>query len=165
MEDEAKKGAGFLGKGIHFLKRDVAIFAFFLLLSFFFWYLNSLRKEIELDMKYPVSYINPPRDRVVGGDIPQKLLLSIRGHGYSVVKLKLTGKRSPLQIDFSKIQYRRVPDGQPSQYYLVTSGLIPGFSKQFRSEFQILTIKPDTIFVSLERKQANRLNSSSTGKD
>ena len=34
-------------KGVRVINRDVAVFAFFLFISFIFWYLNSLGKEIE----------------------------------------------------------------------------------------------------------------------
>ena len=52
-------------KGVSAINRDVVVFAFFLFLSFGFWYLNSLGKEIEADIRYPVKYINIPKDRVI----------------------------------------------------------------------------------------------------
>ncbi len=150
-------GKDLFGKGIHFLKRDVVSFAFFLLLSFFLWYLNSLRKVIEIEIRYPVRYINPPAGKIVSGDLPQNLYFSIKGPGYSVVKQKLSVSRTPVLIDFSKISCRKVPDSQPTEYYIVSGNLIGSFSKQLRSEFQILTIKPDTIFVTF-RKGSTGLN-------
>ena len=50
-------------KRVSAINRDVVVFAFFLFLSFGFWYLNSLGKEMEADIKYPVKYINIPKDR------------------------------------------------------------------------------------------------------
>jgi len=151
---EGKDGTGMnlLGKGFRFLRKDVAIFAFFLLLSFFFWYLNSLRKDIEEDLKYPVRYVFSQNSRISDTDLPQKLLFNLKGPGYSIIKLKLSGNRSPLIIDFTRTPLKRVPDSSPAEYYFTTSALIPHFSKQLRSEFQILSVKPDTIFVSLEKK-------------
>lgn len=146
-------GKDLLGKGVHFLKRDVVIFAFFLLLSFFFWYLNSLRKDIEVDLKYPVRYINPPKDKVISSDLPQKLLFNLKGPGYSIIKLKLSVGRTPVLIDFSKVGYKRVPDSQPPEYYIVSGNLINSFSKQMRADFQILSIKPDTLYITFEKKK------------
>jgi hypothetical protein len=145
-------GNNLLGKGVHFLKRDLIIFAFFLLLSFFFWYLNSLRKDIDIDLKYPVRYINPPRDRIADGDLPQQLVLNLKGPGYSIVKHKLSGSRTTVTIDFSKVTLKKVPDTKPVEYYIVSSSLIPGFTRQLRSDYQILSVKPDTIFVTFEKK-------------
>jgi hypothetical protein len=151
-------GGNLFGKGIHFLKRDVMSFAFFLLLSFFLWYLNSLRKEIEIEIRYPVRYINPPAGKVASGDLPQNLVFNIKGPGYSVVKQKLSVSRLPVSIDFSKVNYKKVPDSQPTEYYIVSGNLISSFSKQLRSEFQILSIKPDTIFVTFQRKGFTGVN-------
>ena len=161
MEVRDGIGKNLIGKGFRFLRKDVAIFAFFLLLSFFFWYLNSLRKDIEIDVRYPVKYLSSQYYRISDTNLPEKFIFNLKGPGYSVIKLKLSGNRSPLTIDFSKVAVRRVPDGQPTDYYFLTSGLIPHFSKQMRSEFQILSVKPDTVFLTAERRNQQGPRSSS----
>ena len=133
-------------------KGDFVIFVFFLILSFCFWYLNSLRKDFELDFRYPVKFTNPPAGREVVGDLPSKLTLSLRGSGYSIFKLKISANRSPLIIDFSKTTFKRVPDKVSDSYFIVSSELIPNFTRQLRSELQILVVRPDTIFLKLQGK-------------
>lgn len=133
-----------------FLNRELPVFAFFLLLSFVFWYLNELSKELQGSINYPVRYINPPRDRIVTGDLPDKLEMDLRGPGYSILKVKLSGSRAPVVIDFSKVAPRRIPGQQP-KYYLVTSGLISNVSKQLHADFDILAIHPDTLFFGYDR--------------
>jgi hypothetical protein len=151
------------GKGVRSFNRDLLVFAFFLLLSFIFWYLNSLRKEIEVDIRYPVRYINTPRDRAVSTDMPGKLSLNLKGPGYSIIKLKISGNRAPLVIDFSKVTWKRVPESKTSDYYIVSGGLVPNFSRQLRSEFQIIAVKPDTIFFSLPKKASASSDTRSGG--
>jgi len=128
-------------------KRDVVIFVFFLFLSFGFWYLNSLRKDFELEMRYPVKYVNPPGGRKIDNEIPSKLTFNLKGSGYSIIKLRLSANRYPLVIDFSRVTYRRVPESRGPEYFIVSNSLIPDFSRQLRSEFQILSVKPDTILI------------------
>jgi hypothetical protein len=140
------------GKGVRSFNKDLLVFAFFLFLSFIFWYLNSLRKDIEVDLRYPVKYINTPRDRTVIGEMPEKLTLNLIGPGYSIVKLKISGNRAPLVIDFSKVTWKRVPENRNPDYFIVSNGLIANFSRQLRSEFQIVSVKPDTLFFSLQKK-------------
>ena len=152
------------GKGVRSFNKDLLVFAFFLLLSFIFWYLNSLRKEIEVDLRYPVRYTNTPRDRTLTGDITEKLTLNLRGPGYSIIKLKLSGNRAPLVIDFSKVTWKRVPESKNSDYYIVSNGLITNFSRQLRSEFQIVSVKPDTLFFTLQKKAAAIQASKSGGR-
>lgn len=143
------------GKGVRSFNKDLLIFAFFLLLSFIFWYLNSLRKEIEVDIKYPVKYTSTPRDRTIRDEMPEKLTLSLKGPGNSIVKLKISGNRAPLVIDFSKVTWKRVPDSKNPDYYIVSNGLIANFSRQLRSEFQIVAVKPDTLFFTLQKKTSS----------
>jgi hypothetical protein len=154
-------------KGVSSFKRDIVVFAFFLLLSFIFWYLNSLRKDIETDIRYPVRYINPPEGRVIANELPPKLTLNVKGPGYSIIKLKISGNRAPVIIDFSKITCKRIPDTGQSEYFIVSSGLIQNFKKQLKPDFQIISIKPDTLFVIFEKKTntpSNDKSSAGTGK-
>jgi hypothetical protein len=141
-----------VAKSFNSFKRDVVVFAFFLFLSFIFWYLNSLKKDIEIDIRYPVRYVNPPKDRIIANEVPEKLTFNIKGPGYSIIKLKLSGNRVPVVIDFTKVTYKRLPETARLEYYIISSGLIPSFKKQLNSDFQIVSIKPDTLFIVFEKK-------------
>ena len=132
------------------LNKELPVFAFFLLLSFVFWYLNELSKELEGTINYPVRYINPPKERIVTGELPAKLEMNLRGPGYTILKMKLSGSRAPVVIDFSKTTPKRLPGRSPN-YYLVTSGLIQSFSKQLRADFEIIAINPDTLFFGYDK--------------
>jgi hypothetical protein len=138
-----KRGSG--------IDRDAVIFSFFLLLSFIFWYLNSLEKDVEYNIKYPVRYINLPEERVLADELPTRLDLYLKGPGYSILKLKLSVNRSPVILDVSTINYRRVPGSRTLSYYVITSGLIPKLKNQLRAECEISSIKPDTLFFSFDR--------------
>jgi len=138
-----------------FLRKELPVFAFFLLISFILWYLNELSKDLQGSVHYPVRYINPPRDRIVTGDLPDKLEMELRGPGYSILKNKLSASRAPVVIDFSKLTLRRLPGSAP-RYYLVTSGLISNFSKQMHADFDILAISPDTLFFGYDRLVTRR---------
>ena len=141
-------------KGVGRINRDVAVFTFFLFLSFFFWYLNSLGKETEAGNKYPIIYTNLPREKVIA-DSPQLWVnIYLKGKGSSILKLKYSGNRTPLNIDISKVNYKRVPGTSEADYYLVSSGLLTSLSIQLRSGCEITSIKPDTLFFNLEKAVA-----------
>ncbi|MFO7573881.1 MAG: hypothetical protein R6W67_01820 [Bacteroidales bacterium] len=148
-EAERIKKAG-LFRGI--LERDVLIFAFFLALSFIFWYLNGLDNEIENTIRYPVRYVNPPSDRVLTGDLPPRLEMQIKGPGYSILKLRLSGNRAPVIIDMSRLEYNEFPDSDQSIYlYILTNRLRETFHRQLRADFEIIRIAPDTLVFSFDR--------------
>jgi hypothetical protein len=127
------------------------VFAFFLFISFIFWYLNSLGKNLEAEIRYPVRYISIPKGMVLSEELPEKLYLNLLGPGYSIFKLKYSGNRTPAIIDISKVGYKRVKGSSRSGYFMVTSGLVKNLSAQLKTECKILSIKPDTLFFSFEK--------------
>jgi len=141
-ENFAKKGAGSA-------RRNVIIFMFFLLLSFIFWYLNSLGKNIETDIRYPVRFINIPKNKIIAEEKPARLNLFFSGPGYSILRLKISANSAPFVIDFSKVPYKPLHDNKQSDYYIVTSGLIQNFNSQLKSVCKITSVKPDTLFFTL----------------
>lgn len=145
-KDETKSGNP-SGKGLTRINRNILIFLFFLLLSFVFWYLNSLSKEIDTTLRYPVAYTNIPGGSSTEGNLPNRLNLILKGHGYSILRLKLASNRHPVVIDFSEVNYKQE---QSTEYYLITAPLITGFNAQLISECKITSVKPDTIFFSLK---------------
>jgi len=94
---------------VSLLNKNVVIFAFFLFLAFIFWYLNSLGKEIKSEFKYTVNFINSPKGRVLSGDFQSKLTLELKGQGYSLLRQKISGTRTPLVVDLSKVIFKRIP--------------------------------------------------------
>jgi len=146
METNSKKKLGAIN-------REVFVFAFFLLLSFSLWYLNSLGKEAEGDIRLPVRFINIPKGKVIDQNEPVKVTLSMKGPGYSILKLKYPRKNTPVTIDLSKITFHRVPESKSSEYYILTPGLAKSFSVQLRSGCDVIAIKPDTLFISFEKNE------------
>ena len=141
----------FAKKEVRYINRDVAVFVFFLILSCLLWYLNSLGKEIEADIGYPVSYINLPEGRIIVEEQPTKLNLSLKGAGYSILKLKLSGSRTPVKIDVSNVSYKRVRGSKDLNYFIVTSGITKNLIVQLKSDCEITSIKPDTLFFTLDK--------------
>lgn len=135
-------------KEVKLLNKNVVIFAFFLILAFIFWYLNSLGKEIKSDFRYPVSFINPPKGRVFSGDLVSKLSIELKGQGYALLKRKFSGTRVPLVVDFSRVTFRREPNSNPTKYFVLSTGLITNFKKQIGNGVEIVSVYPDTIFVT-----------------
>jgi hypothetical protein len=142
-------------KGARGINRDIAVFVFFLLLSFIFWYLNSLGKEIEAGIKYPVKYTNLPKEKIINTEQPAELYLFLKGPGYSILKLKFSGEKAPVIIDISRVSYKRSPNSKAMDYYIVTSGLTKSLNVQMKAGCEITSIKPDTLFFTLDKVMAN----------
>jgi hypothetical protein len=144
------------------MNRDVLVFAFFVLISFIFWYLNSLDKEVETTIRLPVKYTNIPRGRTVTNENPERLNLYVKGPGSAVLRRKMAGRKNPITIDISKVNYKRVPGSKDPDYFIVTSSMSRSFRVQLRSAFEITTVKPDTLFFSLERTETPQQDAENT---
>lgn len=131
------------------LRTNIMVFTFFLFLSFVFWYLNSMGKAFQSDIRYPFRFINVPIDRELAQGTASKLNLYLQGTGFSMLKLKISGNRTPAEIDLSKVPYKSARSGKPTDFYLVTSGLVQSFNNQLNPECRITSVKPDTLFFSL----------------
>jgi hypothetical protein len=153
--EEGIRNENLTKRKVKVINRDVAVFAFFLFLSFIFWYLNSLGKESETDIRYQVKYVNVPKERGKIVDPYADLNLFLKGPGYSILKLKLSGNKAPVIIDFSKVNYKRAPGVKTLTYFIVTSGLTKSLNVQMRSGCEITSIKPDTLFFTFEKVAAN----------
>ncbi len=151
MNNRHATRTGLSKKGVSDINRDVVIFTFFLFLSFIFWYLNSLGNEVEAEVWYPVKYTNLPRERVINNESQVKLNLYMKGSGTSILKLKLSGNKARVTIDMSKVSYKRVSGSKNLDYYIVTAGLTKSLGIQMRNGCEITSIKPDTLFFTLEK--------------
>ena len=146
--EDVKRIENLTKKKVRIINRDVGVFAFFLVLSFLLWYLNSLGKENEAGIKYHIKFTNLPRERIINEEQPDELNIFLKGPGYTILKLKLSGKKAPLIIDISKVNYKRTPGGKA---FIVTSGLAKSLNVQMRSGCEITSIKPDTLFFSFNK--------------
>ena len=144
-------------KEVSTINRDVVVFTFFLFLSFGFWYINSLGKEVEADIRYPLRFINTPKDKVVADGNQSKLNLSLKGPGYTILKLRMSGSKPPVTVDLSKVTWRRVPDSKIHEYYILTAGLVKSLSVQIRSGCEVIAVRPDTLFFTLEKSASGDL--------
>lgn len=138
-------------KKVSGFNRNIVGFSFFLFLSFIFWYLNSLGKEIEAEISFPVKLVNIPKERSVIGEPSLKLNFFLKGPGYSVLKLKVLGKKTPVLIDISKVNCVKIAGSDDLDYFILTSGLTRSLSIQLRTECEITSIKPDTLFFSMKK--------------
>lgn len=149
---EGKDGTRYSGsakKGVKIINRNVLVFAFFLFLSFIFWYLNSLGKDLETDIRYPVRYVNIPKNRILTDNLPSRLNLLLKGPGYSILNLKISGNKAPLEIDISRSGSKNNRNGKSADYYIVTSDLVQNINSQLKSVCKVISVKPDTLFISL----------------
>ncbi|MBS0010219.1 MAG: YbbR-like domain-containing protein [Bacteroidales bacterium] len=137
------------------LKRNVAVFSFFLLLSFIFWFINALSKNINGTLTFPVRYVNFPENMALINELPDVFTLNVEGPGYSVLKTRISGHKAPLVIDVNNSDLLVKDNETGMESYIYSYKLSESFNRQIRADFYINTISPDSIrflFDKLIRK-------------
>ncbi len=133
------------------IRKNVAIFGFFLLLSALFWYLNALSKDMTLHVDYPVRYINFPGDMALLNELPEMLDLQLEGPGYSLLQIRFKANKPPLVIDISSVNKSVTESRGKYSFYVLTYTWGGMIARQMRSDFSVSSINPDTIFFEFDQ--------------
>lgn len=133
--------------------RRIVIFALCLFIATALWFLNSLSKDYNTTISYPVKFVNSPQNMFLTSDQPAKFQLKVNAHGFSLLRHKLSLSFSPIVLDLAAI--RQEKDGNRNIVTVQTQNLISLISEQVSSEITITDISPQVltlIFDSLETK-------------
>jgi hypothetical protein len=120
-------------------------FLFFVVVSTCFWFVRSLGEQYETNVTYPVRYTDFPENKVLIGDIPQKLVLRVRASGFSILKCRLNLNIIPLRFNVNS--YAMNNSGKDT--YVVITGNIRDMLSEELDQVKILSISPDTLFFRL----------------
>ena len=123
-------------------QRKLITFLFFVVLSTAFWFVLSLGKQYETNVTYPVRYVNFPENKVLIGDVPDKLQLRIRAKGFSIIKSKLNLNLIPLRFNVNSFSLNSIG---VDTFYIITKSVKDLLSAEL-DNMTILEISPDTLF-------------------
>ena len=122
--------------------RNLVTFLFFVLISAIFWLVRSLGEEYETEVSYPVKYTNFPEDKVLIGEMPEKLKLRIRAKGFSILKSKLNLNLIPLRFNVNSFSLNSIGT---DTFYIITETVRDLLSEEL-DQVRIIEISPDTLF-------------------
>lgn len=122
----------------------ILMFSIFLLISVLIWFLNALSKNYTSDIEYPLIYTDFPANRVLVGDLPGHLDLSINANGYALLKYKVFRKTVPIVFKVSAFTLNR-PGQDSTRAYILTRYLKDQVSRELPDDLQLLEINPDTL--------------------
>jgi hypothetical protein len=123
-------------------QRKFITFLFFLVLSVTFWFVRSLSEQYETNVTYPVRYTNFPENKVLIGEMPDKLLLKVRAKGFSILRSRLNLNLVPLKFNVNSFSLNSIG---ADTFYIITGSVKDILSSEL-DNMSILDIKPDTLF-------------------
>lgn len=132
--------------------KEVVIFLIFLLISIFFWTLQSLQNIKEFDLTVSVTYREIPEKFSITNKLPDKLRVTLRDKGTLMYYYYKHLKDLSLQIDpmewYRSEGLNRIPSGT----------LESRIRYKLRSSTQLLSINPDTISIIFVEKTSRTVS-------
>ncbi|MDR0394493.1 MAG: YbbR-like domain-containing protein [Tannerella sp.] len=125
--------------------KEILIFLFFLLLSFGFWFLQSLQQDYERKIELPVRYKNIPSEWILSENNPEKIDVLLKDKGMTLMYYSWKVNFLPVEISVSNLSRSA---GHTLQ--VTTRTLETMVSKQLISSTSILSIEPREIHIEYD---------------
>jgi YbbR domain-containing protein len=124
------------------LNKKVITFLICLLLASLLWLVNAINRDYQYTLKVPVKFLNLPSNKVIVGEIPDKLDVTIKTSGLKLLLIKSRKLKSDLIIDFNVLK-----TNAKSQAYSIGNGNL-FLNPYLDFDVNIIKIRPDTLFFT-----------------
>jgi YbbR domain-containing protein len=128
--------------------RKATVFAVCLVIAGFFWVITTLSMEFSSTIKFPVNYINMPKDKLISNNLPDSIELEVKGSGFDIVRFRIKQHLEPVLLDASSYKPHKGSD----YFYFTTNSKLDNISRQMGTDLHVLGIIPDTIFLNFSKK-------------
>lgn len=104
-------------------------------------------------MMVPVTYTNLPKNKILANKLPDKLELTIKAHGFHILKHKISYLFSPLEFNIKEMTDNRMNISKRSNFVYPSRQFMAELSNQLsnENEMEIIRIKPDTLFFKFDK--------------
>jgi hypothetical protein len=118
-----------------------------------FWFLNALNKTYTVKMMVPVTYINLPNNKILANKLPDKFELTIKAHGFHILKHKIAYLFYPLEFNVKEMTDNRMNISKRTNFIYPSRQFITELSNQLsnENEMEILKMKPDTLTFKFDK--------------
>ena len=117
-------------------------FILFSFLSVIFWFMTKLSKEYDSSIKYPVSYINLPSNKLLQEKPSEYIDVRIKATGFKLISSKVSPRK--LTIDASNIYGKSL-----TNYYLLLSQQKLSVQKQLNTGVKVAYFIKDSVHFKL----------------
>ena len=117
-------------------------FILFSFISVIFWFMTKLSKEYDSSIKYPVSYINLPSNKLLQEKPSEYIDIRIRATGFKLISSKVSPRK--LTIDASNIYGKSL-----TNYYLLLSQQKLSVQKQLNTGVKVAYFIKDSVHFKL----------------
>ncbi len=128
--------------------RNIALFLFFLFVSYVFWLIQNLNDTIQRDFNIPLRITDVPADVRVISDIPKTVSVSVRDKGTSLLHVAYGGNPR-ISVKYSDLTSDELNDRMVISEQMLKSRV----RELFSSSAQVVTAVPDSISLIVTDRQ------------
>ena len=126
--------------------KEMLIFSLFILLAFGFWLLQSLQRDYEMEIRFPIEYDDIPSNIALEENAPQELVVKIKDKGSVLLNYSISHKRLPLPVLMNP--------GSEEARLNVPAEVIEAFvRKQLFATSRIVSITPQQVDVKYGQRK------------
>jgi len=126
--------------------KEALIFFAFVLLSFGFWYLQSLQQEYEIEIAVPVRYKNIPPEITFTDTVPDKIMVRVRDKGSALLNYTFARTFVPIETDMKNIK------GDKGIFSVDRKDIESDIYKQLLSTTTLLSFEPWQINLRYSKR-------------
>lgn len=122
--------------------KKVFTFIICLCIASLLWVVHALNVNYKYTLHIPVKFSNLPNNKLIVGDLPEKLDIEIKTSGLKLLFIIFNKNNSEIQIDFNSLK-----TNAKSQAYSISNGNF-NLRNSINFNVEILKIRPDTLFFT-----------------
>jgi len=136
-----------------YFRNDKRVAAYFVCVAIatVFWFLNALSKTYTVKIVAPVEYVNFPNNKTLASNLPEKFEMTIRSHGFTILRRKLIFLLGPLSFNVNEMTNNRMMENKKTSFAFPTRQFLTEMSYQLSNDIEILSMTPDTLFFRFDQ--------------
>lgn len=124
------------------LSKKVVTFLICLGIASLLWVVRALNRNYKYTLHIPVTFQNLPANKLIIGELPEKLEIEIKASGLKLLFISLQKTTEDLSIDFNSLK-----TNAKSHAYSISNGNF-NLKNVINFDVDVLKIRPDTLFFS-----------------
>ena len=137
--------------------KRVAAYLVCVIIATCFWFLNALSKIYTVKIIAPVEYTNLPNNKTLANNLPEKFEMTIRSHGFTILRRKLIFLLGPLSFNVNEMTNNRMLENKKNNFAFPTRQFLTELSYQLSNDIEILSMTPDTLFFRFGQMDQKRV--------
>lgn len=133
------------------LGKKVGTFLICIGIASLLWVVHALNRNYTYTLKVPVKFLNLPSNKLIVGELPEKLDVEIKTSGLKLLFISLKKNYNEVIVDFNLMK-----NNAKSQAYSINNVYF-NLKNSINFDVDLIKIRPDTLFFSINKSNSKLL--------